>query len=65
MSKLFYEEMRTMPPEYVDDKTRHAYNEDYVFVLNPELPPRMYTATGGWEAFEPTFVPATTTPQPA
>ena len=58
MSKLFYEAMRTLPHAFMDDKTRHCYNEDMVFVVNPRLPPHMYTAACGWEAFEPKF-PAT------
>ncbi len=52
MSKLFYEAMRTMPAEFICDKTRHCYNEDAVFVINPDLPPAKYTAAGGWETLE-------------
>lgn len=56
MSAIFYEAMRTLPTEYANDKTRHTYNADAVFVVNPELPPIMYTADRGWRKMD--LVPA-------
>lgn len=64
MSKLFYEAMRVLPVEFIEDETRHSYSDSVVFVINPNLPPHMYTAADGWHEmkfveFAPGFTPPT------
>jgi hypothetical protein len=57
MSKLFYQAMRTLPAQFVDDRTEHLACETAIFVVNPNAQPHLYTEAFGWQAYEPKFPP--------
>ncbi len=53
MSKLFYEALKKLPDEYIDDATQTVQlGKDMVVAVNAKLEPIAYSLkTGEWELF--------------